>query len=131
MVASVTPFLMFTGRAEEAMRFYVELFPDSRIDEIIRYGPEEAGREGSVMTARFRIGAQSVLCIDSPPVHAFDFTPSFSFFIDCESEAQISALYAALREDGEELMPLGTYGFSQEYGWVKDRFGVSWQLNLA
>ena len=81
-------------------------------------------------TARFHIGDQSILCIDSPVTHTFSFTPAFSLFVECESEAQIRAIYAALSDGGEELMPLANYGFSREFAWVNDRFGVSWQLNL-
>lgn len=131
MVASVKPFLMFQGKkAEEAMDFYASLFPNCAIDEIVRYGPDEAGPEGTVMVARFHIGDQSILCIDSPVTHAFTFTPSLSLFVECESEAQIREIYAALSEGGEELMALGDHGFSREFAWVNDRFGVSWQLNL-
>ncbi|NVP55766.1 VOC family protein [Mycoplana rhizolycopersici] len=130
MVASVKPSLMFQGKAEEAMTFYASLFLNCAVDEIVRYGPNESGAEGSVATARFHIGDQSLLCIDSPVDHPFTFTPAFSLFLECESEAQIREIYAALSEGGEELMPLGNYGFSREFAWVNDRFGVSWQLNL-
>ncbi|WP_411033504.1 VOC family protein [Shinella sp. BYT-45] len=131
MVSSITPCLMFEGRAEEAMTFYVGLFPESRIEEMERYGPGEAGREGSVRRARFSLGRQSVMCIDSPVSHAFSFTPSFSFFVECESETRIRELHAVLGDGGGELMPLDDYGFSRAFAWLNDRFGVSWQLNLA
>ncbi|WP_348648233.1 VOC family protein [Rhizobium sp. ARZ01] len=75
MSLSVKPFLMFQGRAEEAMAFYASIFPDCAIDETVRCGPGEAGPEGSVMLARFHIGRQSILCIDSPINHDFTFTP--------------------------------------------------------
>ncbi|PTM94284.1 VOC family protein [Mycoplana dimorpha] len=130
MNLSVKPSLMFQGKAEEAMNLYASLFPDCAIDEITRYGPGEPGAEGSIATARFHIGDQSILCIDSPVEHPFSFTPAFSLFVECQSEAQIRTLYAALSERGEELMPLGNYGFSREFAWINDRFGVSWQLNL-
>ena len=60
----------------------------------------------------------------------FTFTPAFSLFVDCESEAVLRQIHAALSDGGKELMPLGDYGFSREFAWVEDRFGVSWQLNL-
>lgn len=125
-----TPFLMFQGNAEEAMDFYVSLFPDARIDAIERYGPAGPGKENSVVQARFRIAGQSVMCIDSPTKHDFDFTPSFSFFIDCDSGEELGDLFAALSKGGAVLMPMNNYGFSRQFGWVVDRFGVSWQLNL-
>jgi predicted 3-demethylubiquinone-9 3-methyltransferase (glyoxalase superfamily) len=131
MPQKVRPFLMFQGNAEEAMTFYASLFPDGEIIDIVRYGPGQAGAEGSVMKARFTVGGQTVMCIDSPVKHAFTFTPAFSLFVDCESEEDIRRLAAALGEGGVALMPLGSYGFSRQFAWLNDRFGVSWQLNLA
>lgn len=130
MSATVQPFLMFQGQAEEAMNFYVSLLPNSRIDDVARYGPGQPGPEGSVMLARFTVGGQTIKCIDSPVKHAFTFTPAFSLFVDCESEEEIQRIYGALVEGGEALMPIGEYGFSRRFGWVNDRFGVSWQINL-
>ncbi|ANI09721.1 TPA: VOC family protein [Pseudomonas aeruginosa] len=132
MSARVRPFLMFQGgQAEAAMNFYLSLFDDAEILQIQRYGAEGPGPEGSVLKALFRLGDQSVHCIDSHVRHAFDFTPAFSFFVDCESNAQIERLAEALSDGGKALMPLGDYGFSQRFAWLADRFGVSWQLNLA
>lgn len=126
-----TPFLMFQGgRAEEAMRFYVSLFEDGEIERIERFGPEGPGPEGSVMQAWFRVAGLSVRCFDSPVRHGFDFTPSSSFFIDCDSDEELERLVAALGEGGAMLMPPDDYGFSRRYAWLNDRFGVSWQLNL-
>lgn len=130
MSTQVRPFLMFEGKAEEAMRFYVSLLPGSQILDITRYGPGGAGPEGSVMKATFSVAGQTVMCIDSPAKHAFTFTPSFSFFVDCDSEAELERLFAALSQGGATLMPLNNYGFSRKFGWVSDRYGVSWQLNL-
>jgi predicted 3-demethylubiquinone-9 3-methyltransferase (glyoxalase superfamily) len=78
MQPRVQPFLMFQGNAEEAMRLYVSLFPDGEVIAIKRYGPGEAGAEGSVWTASFSVGTLVVKCIDSPIKHDFNFTPSFS-----------------------------------------------------
>lgn len=130
MATRVQPFLMFEGKAEEAMNFYVSLFPDAKINEIHRYGPNQSGKEGSVMRASFTIAGQSLLCIDSAISHGFTFTPALSLFVDCESEAQIERLTSALSEGGNVLMSLNNYGFSRQFAWVSDRFGVSWQLNL-
>jgi predicted 3-demethylubiquinone-9 3-methyltransferase (glyoxalase superfamily) len=63
--------------------------------------------------------------------HAFTFTPSISVFVECESEAELEAVFSRLAAGGSVLMPLDNYGFSTRFGWVKDRFGVSWQMNLA
>lgn len=129
---SIRPFLMFQGeQAEAAMTFYASLFPDTKITDIQRYGAGAAGKEGSVLRATLSIAGQSVMCIDSPVKHAFTFTPAFSFFIECSSEEELDRLLAALSERGATLMPRGNYGFSRQFAWVNDRFGVSWQLNLA
>jgi predicted 3-demethylubiquinone-9 3-methyltransferase (glyoxalase superfamily) len=131
MPKQIAPFLMFTGRAEEALTFYTSLFEDARVADITRFGAEGPGAEGTVQFARFTLAGQEFLCTDSPPVHEFSFTPSFSIWIETEDEAEIERLFAALGEGGSELMPLGGYGFSRRFGWLNDRFGVSWQLNLA
>ena len=131
MSPSVTPFLMFDGRAEEALNFYVSLFSNAQIGAIEKYGPDEAGAEGSVKKAGFVLNGQGFLCIDSPVKHGFTFTPAISLFVDCDSEAEIDHLFEHLATDGEVLMPLDGYPFSRKFGWVSDRFGVSWQLNLA
>ncbi|WP_439575564.1 VOC family protein [Phreatobacter sp.] len=121
---------MFEGAAEAAMTFYVSVFPDAALVAVDRYGPAEAGPEGSVKTARFTIAGREIMCIDSPAKHAFGFTPSMSLFVDCEAQDEIERLAAALGEGGSVMMPLGNYGFSRQFAWVQDRFGVSWQLNL-
>jgi predicted 3-demethylubiquinone-9 3-methyltransferase (glyoxalase superfamily) len=129
--AKVHPFLMFEGKAEEAMNFYISLFPGARIIDIARYGADEPGPEGSIKKASFSIGSQTVMCIDSFVKHAFSFTPAISLFVHCESDEEILRLHSALAAGGTELMPLGVYGFSRKFAWLNDRFGVSWQLNLA
>jgi predicted 3-demethylubiquinone-9 3-methyltransferase (glyoxalase superfamily) len=127
----VTPFLMFQGgKAEDAMNFYTSLIEDSEITSIVRYGAEGPGDEGTVMQAVFTLKGQEFMCIDSNIKHQFDFTPSFSIFLTCDTEEELDSLYETLIEGGQALMPLGDYGFSKKFGWVNDKFGVSWQLNL-
>lgn len=131
-MTTMQPFLMFQGgRAEEAMTFYVSLFDDGEVLEIARWQKGEAGAEGGIKLARFRAAGQSVLASDSPVQHAFDFTPSWSFFVECASDEEQERLFAALSEGGAVLMPPDDYGFSRRFAWTADRFGVSWQLNLA
>lgn len=127
----ITTFLMFEGNAEKAMDFYRSLFDDAEVVTLSRYGADGPGTEGTVQHATFTLAGQQFMCIDSPAHHEFTFTPAVSLFVQCESEAEIDRLYAALAEGGGELMPLGNYGFSIKFGWVNDRFGVSWQLSLA
>jgi predicted 3-demethylubiquinone-9 3-methyltransferase (glyoxalase superfamily) len=130
MAQGITPFLMFEGDAEEAMTFHVSLFPGAAVTSIERYGPGEQCAEGLLKLGDTVLSGQALRYFNSPPVHAFTFTPSFSLFNTCEDEAEIDRLYAALGEDGQALMALGAYGFSRKFGWLNDRFGVSWQLNL-
>ena len=77
------------------------------------------------------IAGQRIRVFDSPPVHAFTFTPSISFFVECTNEEELRSLAGKLADGGGVMMPLDNYGFSKLYAWVADRFGVSWQLNLA
>ncbi|HRJ43424.1 MAG TPA: VOC family protein, partial [Caldilineaceae bacterium] len=101
------------------------------IQQITRYGPEGPGAEGSVIHATFTLAGQELMAIDSPAKHGFTFTPSMSFYISCQSEAEIDELFARLSAGGEVLMPLAPYPFSPKFAWMADRFGVSWQLTLA
>lgn len=127
---TVTPFLMFTGQAETAISFYQNVFPDTQVEDMTKYEAGENGKEGTVKVATFVIAGQRVKCIDSPVKHDFDFTPSFSFFIECQNDDQLKTRFEKLSEGGKVMMPLDNYGFSQRFGWVSDKFGVSWQLNL-
>lgn len=127
----ITTFLMFEGRAEEAITLYTSLFDDAGIVSLTRYGPEGPGPEGSVQHAVFTLAGQPYMAIDSYVQHGFTFTPAISLWVECASAEEIERLYGALAEGGAALMPIGEYGFSQRFGWVNDRFGVSWQLNLA
>ena len=131
MPREVTTFLMFEGKAEEAMTFYVSLFPGSEVDRVEKYGPGEPGKDGSVKKADFTLAGHRLACIDSPAKHGFTFTPSISLFVECADEAELDRAFAALSAGGAVMMPPGNYGFSQKFTWVSDRFGVSWQLNLA
>ncbi|MDY0961637.1 MULTISPECIES: VOC family protein [Massilia] len=131
MARSITPFLMFEGAAEEAMRFYVSLFACSEVKQIEHYKSGEMGPEGTVKRADFTLAGQHVICIDSPARHAFTFTPSVSLFVECVDEAEFDTAFARLADGGKLLMPADNYGFSRKFGWLNDRFGVSWQINLS
>ncbi|QTD40119.1 VOC family protein [Sporosarcina sp. Te-1] len=130
-MGKVLPFLMFQdGKAEEAMEFYISLVKNSEIRRIVRYGAEGPGDEGTVMQAVFALNGQEFMCIDSNVTHQFTFTPAFSIYVTCDTEDELVHLYESLLEGGQALMPLDNYGFSKKFGWVNDRFGVSWQLDL-
>lgn len=131
MVDSIATHLMFEGAAEEAMKLYVSLFEDSEILEVNKYGSDGPGPEGTIMVARFTVAGREFQCADSPMKHDFTFTPAMSIFVNCASEEELSSAFETLSAGGTVLMPLDNYGFSSRFGWLNDRFGVSWQLNLV
>jgi predicted 3-demethylubiquinone-9 3-methyltransferase (glyoxalase superfamily) len=131
MAKRITPFLMFEGDAEAAMNFYLSLFPGSSLQSITRYGAEGPGKPDTVATATFLLNGQAIMCIDSPVKHAFTFTPASSLFVECDNAAEVDHLFAALSEGGKVLMGLDRYPFASRFGWVNDRFGVSWQVRFS
>ncbi|QFG00640.1 VOC family protein [Psychrobacillus glaciei] len=130
-MSKITPFLMFEGQAEAAINFYTSVFRDFKIIRLAHYGADGPGKEGEVSQAAFNINGQEFLCTDSFVQHAFTFTPSLSLFVECDSEEEIDEAYDKLLEGGQSLMPIDKYPFSKKFGWIQDKFGVSWQLNLA
>jgi predicted 3-demethylubiquinone-9 3-methyltransferase (glyoxalase superfamily) len=128
---TATPFLMFAGDAQPALDLYIATFPNSGMVRAERYGEGEPGPAGTVKVAVFTLCGREFMCSDSPVKHAFSFTPSSSIFIECETAEQQERAFGILSERGQILMPLSNYGFSRRFGWLNDRFGVSWQLNLA
>ena len=122
------PFLMFQGEAQAALALYREAFPD--YEELLLQEHPEGPQAGQVAMARIRVGGLEIMLYDSPPMHAFTFTPSTSTFIECDDGAQLRAMAEKLGDGGKVLMPADNYGFSTLFTWLADRFGVSWQLNL-
>ncbi|QTD47426.1 VOC family protein [Ottowia testudinis] len=121
---------MFQGQAQAAIDLYAATLPDTRVLQMQRReAPTSTG--GTVLLARVAICGQAFLFSDSAPVHAFTFTPSSSIFVECDSEDEQTRVFNTLADGGGVLMPLADYGFSRRFGWLNDRFGVSWQLNLA
>ena len=123
-----TPFLMFQGQARGALALYRETFPD--FEQLVLQEHPPGAMAGQVAMARIRIGGQEIMLNDSPPVHAFTFTPASSIFVDCDDEAQLRELAGKLSDGGAVMMEVANYGFSTLFTWVADKFGVSWQLNL-
>ncbi len=113
---TVHPFLWFDKQAEEAARFYTSIFKDSKIESITRYGPEGPGPEGSVMIVSFRLLGQEFEALNGGP--EFKFTPAISFYVDCQTQAEVDELWQKLSEGGS----------IQQCGWLQDKFGVSWQI---
>jgi predicted 3-demethylubiquinone-9 3-methyltransferase (glyoxalase superfamily) len=129
---SITPFLWFNDQAEEAASFYVSLFRNSKTGTKTYYNEEVAEVAGmpvgSVMTVDFQLEGQDFIALNGNTENPF--TPAVSFFVACETPEEIDRLWQKLSEDGIALMPLDQYPFSEKYGWVQDKFGVSWQLIL-
>ena len=112
----ITPFLWFDGNAEEAMNFYVSLFKNSKVGKVTRYGEAGPGPKGSVMSATFQLEGQDFYALNGGP--QFKFTPAISFFVNCEVQEEVDALWEKLSAGGRK----------DRCGWLQDRFGVSWQI---
>lgn len=133
MKQQISTFLTFQeNNAEEAMNFYIKLFNNSKITDVHRYGKDKPApaKEGSVMKATFELNGKQFICSDSYFKHEWTFTPAVSMFVECKGSREIENLFEKLSENGKVFMPLDNYGFSTKFGWVEDKFGVSWQLNL-
>lgn len=120
----ITTFFMFSGKAEEAMNFYTSLFDQSAITNVVHH------EDGKVLHASFTLKGQPFMCIDNPTGVHHAFTPAMSLFVTCESAEEIDRLFEKLSQDGKVLMPLAPSPVSEKFGWVEDKFGVSWQLHL-
>jgi predicted 3-demethylubiquinone-9 3-methyltransferase (glyoxalase superfamily) len=112
----IHPMLWFEDQGEEAARHYVSIFPNSKIGEVTRYGPAGPGAEGTVMTVDFEIDGQRIVALNGGP--DFKFNESISFVVPCESQSEVDAIWDRL-VDGGEAAPCG---------WLKDRYGLSWQV---
>jgi len=113
----ITPFLWFDGNAEEAANFYVSIFKNSKILNIARYGEAGPGPKGSVMTVEFQLRGQDFIALNGGP--QFKFTEAISFSVNCETQEEVDEFWEKLSEGGKE----------GPCGWLKDRYGLSWQIN--
>jgi predicted 3-demethylubiquinone-9 3-methyltransferase (glyoxalase superfamily) len=112
----ITPFLWFDGKAEEAARFYISLFKNSKVGTVTRYGEAGPGPKGSVMSVTFQLEGQEFFALNGGP--QFKFTPAISFFVTCETQQEVDALWEKLSEGGRK----------DRCGWLQDRYGLSWQI---
>ena len=115
-VQKITPFLWFDNQAEEAANFYTSIFRNSRIVTVTRYGETGPGPKGSVMTVAFELDRQQFLALNGGPL--FKFTEAISFVVNCESQQEIDEFWGKLSAGGKEV----------ECGWLKDKYGMSWQI---
>lgn len=113
----IHPFLWFDNQAEEAMNFYVSVFRNSKIGEVVRYGDGGPGPKGGVMTASFELDGQPFTALNGGP--AFNFTEAVSFSVDCRDQAEIDEYWDKLTADG---------GVPSQCGWLRDKYGLSWQI---
>jgi predicted 3-demethylubiquinone-9 3-methyltransferase (glyoxalase superfamily) len=131
-MTTAKPFLMFQGgMAHAGLDLYFATFPDSHMVKVEHYAQGEPGPVGTIKVATFTLCGREFMCADTPIRHNFTFTPASSTFVEFDSVAEMERVFGILSEGGLILMPLGNYGFSQRFGWINDRFGVSWQLNFA
>ena len=112
----ITPFLWFDGKAEEAMNFYVSLFKNAKIVGVTRYGEAGPGPKGTVMTAKFELDGQEFVALNGGP--QFTFTEAISFVVNCETQQEVDEFWEKLSEGGEK----------SRCGWLKDKYGLSWQV---
>ena len=112
----IIPFLWFDGNAEEAMNFYTSIFKNSKIGSITRYGEGGPGPKGTVMTGTFQLDGQEFYALNGGP--QFKFTEAISFFVNCETQEEVDELWDKLSESGEK----------SRCGWLKDKYGLSWQI---
>lgn len=112
----ITPFLWFDGKAEEAANFYVSIFKNSKIASVTRCGEAGPGPKGSVMSVTFQLDGQDFFALNGGP--HFTFTPAISFFVNCETQQEIDELWDKLSAGGEK----------SRCGWLKDKYGLSWQI---
>ncbi|MFZ0708707.1 MAG: VOC family protein [Terrimicrobiaceae bacterium] len=113
----ITPFLWFENQAEEAANFYASVFKNSKIGKISRYGEAGPGPEGSVMVVSFQLEGEEFLALNGGPL--FKFTEAISLSVNCETQEEVDELWEKLSEGGEK----------GRCGWLKDRYGLSWQIN--
>ena len=112
----ITPFLWFDGKAEEAMNFYTSIFKNSTIGRITRYGDAGPGPKGTVMSATFQLDGQEFMALNGGP--QFKFTEAISFFVNCETQEEVDELWEKLSAGGQK----------SRCGWLKDKYGLSWQI---
>jgi len=112
----ITPFLWFDGKAEEAANFYTSIFKNSKIIEFMRYGDAGPGPKGSLMSATFELDGQRFIALNGGP--QFQFSPAISFFVLCDTQAEVDHFWEELSAGGQKI----------QCGWLKDKFGISWQI---
>lgn len=125
----IVPFLWFDEQAEDAALFYTALFENSQINDLTNFGDDLPGPRNKVIIVDFELAGLQINALNGGP--HFTINPSISFMVMCQDETEVDALWARLTEGGQILMPLDAYPFSDKFGWVQDRYNVSWQIMLT
>ena len=112
----ITPFLWFNGNAEQAAKFYTSIFQNSKIKGVSRYGEAGPGPKGSVMVVNFELDGQELIALNGGP--QFKFTEAISFVVNCKTQKELDHYWSKLSKGGQEV----------QCGWLKDKFGLSWQI---
>ncbi|OLC93521.1 MAG: hypothetical protein DMG35_19115 [Acidobacteria bacterium] len=112
----ITPFLWFNGQAEEAANFYTSIFKNSKIVSVTRYGEGGPGPKGTVMSVTFQLEGQQFMALNAGP--QFSFTPAISFYVNCQTQEEVDDWWEKLSAGGKK----------ERCGWLKDKFGLSWQI---
>ncbi len=130
-MSKVATFVMFQGNAhaQQAIDLYSELFAGFKVQQVQHYDDSNDGPL-RIRQAFIDFERQRLIFTDSPISHDFSFTPAISLFVNLANEAELERVFARLAEGGKVLMPIDDYGFSARFGWLNDRFGLSWQLNV-
>jgi predicted 3-demethylubiquinone-9 3-methyltransferase (glyoxalase superfamily) len=115
-IQKITPFLWFDHQAEEAAGFYTSIFPNSKIIKVVRYGKAGPGPAGSAMTVEFQLEGQPLVALNGGP--HFKFTEAISFLVDCQTQDEVDTYWEKLSAGGSDM----------QCGWLKDKFGLSWQI---
>ncbi|HEV2449808.1 MAG TPA: VOC family protein [Thermoplasmata archaeon] len=132
--ATITTFLTFSGaqygKAEEAIRFYLSLFPDSQLEYLVRHGEGEQVPAGELQRAAFTLAGQRFMASETQGDEKLAFSPAFSFYVELHSAEELTRLFTQLSKGGKVHMPLAAYPSSPLFAWLDDRYGISWQLEL-
>ncbi|MDG2263367.1 MAG: VOC family protein [Actinomycetota bacterium] len=132
MAKSIDFHILFqNGMARQAIERYGEIFDEFDLDRLDLFEADAGELEGQVQVAEFRAFGRRFVCVDSPIQHEWDMTPGIAPFIVCNDDPEMERLFETLSDGGKVHMPLGDYGFGRRFGWVEDRFGVSWLLNIT
>lgn len=138
----LTVFLAFKRDLEDAVKLYTSLFDDAEVLSVIRARAGEPGwTEGTLQHAVINLAGLKLMCINMPPPgaqghdhapwHKYELSPALAIYVQCRDTGEFDRLYEGLSDMGEVIAPIGSYGWSEKFAWVNDRFGVSWRINLS